>query len=99
MNKLIVVLVAVWMAAMGSALLLTYELHRPLAVGNGSSAISARLPLAAPAPVVEEAVVDDAIVDNAEPAVLQLPMVTIVASRHGVTEMQGAGEAPAGGAP
>jgi hypothetical protein len=89
MNKLIVVLVAVWMAAMGSALLLTYELHRPLAVGNGSSAISARLPLAAPAPVV----------DNAEPAVLQLPMVTIVASRHGVTEMQGAGEAPAGGAP
>jgi hypothetical protein len=76
MNKVSVVSIVVWTAAMGSAALLIYETHRPLAYSTGANAISEYAPV-------------EPVVDTPEP-VLELPMDTIVGSRRGAAEMQGA---------
>jgi hypothetical protein len=83
MNKWIVAVGVVWAASIASAVLLTYELNRPL-----DYSIAARATAYA-APEMNAGRVVDERVDTAGQAVLMLPEVTIVASRHGVAEMQG----------
>jgi hypothetical protein len=82
MNKWFIGMGAIWAASMGSAVLLTYELNRPLDSSN-----AAPVTAHAAAEMNIQRVVDER-VDTAGPAVLMLPEVTIVASRHGVAEMQ-----------
>jgi hypothetical protein len=83
MNKWIVAVGVVWAASIASAVLLTYELGRPLDYSIAAQATTYA------APKVNDKRVVDERVDTAGQAVLMLPEVTIVASRHGVAEMQG----------
>jgi hypothetical protein len=82
MNKWFVGLGAIWAASMGSAVLLTHELNRPLDSSN-----AAHVTAHAAAEMNTRRVVDER-TDTGRQAVLMLPEVTIVASRHGVAEMQ-----------
>jgi hypothetical protein len=83
MNKWIVALSVVWAASIASAVLLTYELSRPLDYSIAAHATTYAAP-----PTNAQRVVEGR-VDTAGQSVLMLPEVTIVASRHGVAEMQG----------
>jgi hypothetical protein len=86
MNKWIVASGAFWTAAFASTALLIHQINRPLdsstvvnaAVAPAPPAVTAEPVAGAPVPVLEEA----------DPAVLELPMVTIVGHRPGVAEMQ-----------
>ncbi len=84
MKKWIVALGAAWGASIASAVLLTYELDRPL-----DHAIAAHVATMHAAPEMNaKGVVNERVVATGQ-AVLMIPEVTIVASRHGVAEMQG----------
>jgi hypothetical protein len=83
MEKSIVGVATIWMAAVVSAALLIYKVNRPV----GDSTVSSPAPACPPAEVAG-AQTDDSVVDTEEPAVLVLPVITIVGSHRGTAEMQ-----------
>ncbi len=94
MNKRIVAAITggVWLAAIGSAVALTYALNRPLEVHHVAQSWPSRdLDVAAPRPVVDEGRMDLA------PPVLQMPPMVVFGTAateprdRGVAEMQGPG--------
>ena len=76
---------AVAMASMGTIALLASEAPRPY---DTSSEISPDIVARATPALPGRATVQDLAVDAVDPAVLQIPMVTIVGSRRGSAEMQ-----------
>jgi hypothetical protein len=73
---------SVWMAALASAALLTYKLNRTVEYARAANPMSAYA-----AHATQTA--DEPVVDTAEPAALDLPMVNIVGHLRGTAEMQG----------
>jgi hypothetical protein len=82
MKKWFVSSVAVWMAAIGSAAFLIHKINGPLDQVQAADT----MPAYAAEPTQAA---DEPVVDRAEPAVLELPVVTIVGRVRGTAEMQG----------
>jgi hypothetical protein len=76
---------AVAMASIGTIALLASEAPRP---HDTSSEVSTDIVARASPGLQGRATVQDLVVDGVDPAVLQIPMVTIVGSRRGSAEMQ-----------
>jgi hypothetical protein len=83
MNKWIIV-ASVWIPAMALAGALAYKMNHALGTVSSANPPQAQSEL-------RGRVDDESTADTAEPAVLEMPTVTIVGSLRGVAEMQGAG--------
>jgi hypothetical protein len=81
MKKWIIV-ASVWMAGLASAALLTFKLDHRLGDARAADVMSAYA-----AHATQTA--DELAVDTVEPAVLELPMATILGHLRGTAEMQG----------
>jgi len=77
---------SVWVVAIGSAVLLTWKINRPVVYPSPTTAAASGA-WAEPHPSQQA---DEPVTDDVEPTILRLPVVTIVGHLRGVAEMQGA---------